>query len=56
MYFLLFNAVTDAINILTDAQGKTENMYIESDDKFAVSILTSAQEISKSKENKARNS
>ena len=30
MYFNLFNSVTDAIEILTEAQKKAEEMYINS--------------------------
>lgn len=33
MYLSLFNSVTDAVKILTDAQKKAESMYIESGDE-----------------------
>lgn len=46
MYLSLFNSITDAINVLTDAQKKTEIMCIESDDKPAISLLTRLQDIS----------
>ena len=29
MYFTLFNAITDAMKILSDAQLKTEEIYID---------------------------
>ena len=39
MYLSLFNAVTDAINILIDAQREVENIYIESCDEIKASLL-----------------
>lgn len=33
MYFTLFNAITDAVKILCEAQEKTEDIYINSSEK-----------------------
>lgn len=38
MYFALFNAVTDAIQILVEAQKKVESMYIESEDAVITAV------------------
>ncbi len=38
MYLKLFNAITDAVEILQDAQRKTEDIYIESSEKDAERI------------------
>ncbi|MCL2562900.1 MAG: hypothetical protein FWE08_02560 [Oscillospiraceae bacterium] len=42
MYFTLFNAMTDAINILQEAQLKTEEMY-EGDDAPKLVVLPVAE-------------
>ncbi|MEL7610555.1 MAG: hypothetical protein AAGU74_13770 [Bacillota bacterium] len=39
MYQLLFNAVTDAIQLLSEAQQQTEDIYIEEEDGPAVAAL-----------------
>ena len=44
MYFTLFNAITDAVNILSEAQQKTEEIYItssEEEDKERTEFLNS---------------
>ena len=33
MYYTLFNAITDAVNILSEAQQKTEEIYIVSSER-----------------------
>ena len=41
MYFKLFNAVTDAVKILSEAQAEAEELFIESsenDDKKVVKL------------------
>ena len=39
MYATLFNAVTDAINILQKAQAETEELYISQEDKPNLVLL-----------------
>ena len=44
MYYTLFNAITDAVNILSEAQQKTEEIYItssEQEDKERTQYLNS---------------
>ena len=50
MYKTLFNAVTDAINILQEAQEKTEEQYIEAEPPV-LKVLT-CDEITQSKSKK----
>lgn len=49
MYYKLFNAITDATQILQDAQRETEEMYIESGEtedirKAQLKILSKGKE------------
>jgi hypothetical protein len=38
MYLTLFNAITDTINILQEAQGKTEELYMEQEDPKIIAM------------------
>mgnify|MGYP000912381502 CR=1 FL=1 len=43
MYFSLFNSVTDAINLLQEAQQNSEYRYLESSEKQELHLQTTAK-------------
>jgi hypothetical protein len=45
MYFILFNAVVNAIDQLENAQQKSEDIYIESDDIPLIFLPEMAKEV-----------